>query len=130
MQNADLNRAGGTDLFALGQDRMQWLQARQNVLAGNIANANTPDYTARDVSPFQAALGEFDITPTATHANHIGAPNNGAQEIETESEQSIDGNQVTLDQQLEKVADVNDQQHMAVNIYSKYMNMFQTALGK
>lgn len=31
---------------------------------------------------------------------------------------------------MEQVADVNDQQHLAVNVYSKYLSMFQTALGK
>lgn len=130
MRNIDPTSAGGTDLFSLGRDRMNWLQARQQVLAGNIANADTPDYQAKDVSPFEAAMSEFDITPTVTQPGHIGYNASGTHTIETTSEQSLDGNQVSLDQQMEQVADVNDQQHLAVNVYSKYLSMFQTALGK
>lgn len=122
--------ASGTDLFALGRDRMNWLQSRQQVLAGNIANANTPGYQAKDIAPFDAAMSAFDLTPVVTHSNHIGGSHAGTHIIETESEQSLDGNQISLDTQMEQVADVNDQQHIAINVYSKYLSMFQTALGK
>lgn len=130
MRNTDTTSTSGTNLFALGQDRLNWLQARQQVLAGNIANADTPDYKPKDVSPFEAALGQFDITPVATQLGHFGVSTSGTSVREVDSESSLDGNQVSLDQQMEQVADVNDQQHLAVNIYGKYMSMFQTVLGK
>ncbi|GAD10979.1 flagellar basal body protein [Gluconobacter frateurii NBRC 103465] len=130
MRNTDTTSTSGTNLFALGQDRLNWLQARQQVLAGNIANADTPDYKPKDVSPFEAALGQFDITPVATQPGHFGVSTSGTSVREVDSESSLDGNQVSLDQQMEQVADVNDQQHLAVNIYGKYMSMFQTVLGK
>ncbi|GAN88798.1 flagellar basal-body rod protein FlgB [Gluconobacter frateurii M-2] len=130
MRNTDTTSASGTNLFALGQDRLNWLQTRQQVLAGNIANADTPDYKPRDVSPFEAALGQFDITPVATQPGHIGVSASGTSVREVDSESSLDGNQISLDHQMEQVADVNDQQHLAVNIYGKYMSMFQTVLGK
>lgn len=130
MRNTDTTATSGTNLFALGQDRLNWLQARQQVLAGNIANADTPDYTPKDVSPFEAALSQFEITPTATQPQHIGSLASVTHVQDVETEQSLDGNQVSLDQQMEQVADVSDQQHLAVNIYGKYMSMFQTVLGK
>ncbi|GBR54176.1 flagellar basal-body rod protein FlgB [Neokomagataea thailandica NBRC 106555] len=130
MKNIDTTAQSGTDIFALGQQRLQWLQTRQQVLAGNIANANTPDYAARDVSPFEASLSQFDVTPVATHAGHIGASASATSGQSIATEESLDHNGVALDQQMEKVAEVNDQQHFAVNLYGKYMSMFQTVLGK
>ena len=68
--------------------------------------------------------------PTATQPQHIGSSASVTHVQDVETEQSLDGNQVSLDQQMEQVADVSDQQHLAVNIYGKYMSMFQTVLGK
>ncbi|RYF10860.1 MAG: hypothetical protein EOO77_20625, partial [Oxalobacteraceae bacterium] len=39
-------------LFRLAEKRLNWVEQRQQVLAQNIANANTPNFKARDVSPF------------------------------------------------------------------------------
>ncbi len=43
-------------LFALASRQAEWLQVRQQVVTGNIANANTPKFHAKDVTPFQAVL--------------------------------------------------------------------------
>ncbi|AOX15878.1 flagellar basal body rod protein FlgB [Kozakia baliensis] len=121
----------GTDIFSLGRNRLAWLQERQQVLAGNIANADTPDYAPRDVSPFQAALGQFDVSLARTDEQHMNLGEDGSDiEVRPEAERSLDGNRVSLDHEMEQVATVNDQQHLVVNLYGKYMNMFQTALGR
>ncbi|CAA9227005.1 MAG: Flagellar basal-body rod protein FlgB, partial [uncultured Acetobacteraceae bacterium] len=44
------------DLLQLTERRMAWLEARQRVLAGNIANADTPGYQPRDVRSFASVL--------------------------------------------------------------------------
>src|ERR1044072_2825096 len=41
----------GVPLFSLLSGRMSWLSARQSVLAENVANADTPNYIARDLKP-------------------------------------------------------------------------------
>ncbi|MBR0558461.1 flagellar basal body rod protein FlgB [Neokomagataea anthophila] len=130
MKNIDTTAQSGTDLFALGQQRLEWLQNRQQVLAGNIANANTPGYAAQDVTPFSATLSQFDIAPTATQSGHIGSTTSHPAVQRIDTEESLDHNGIALDQQMEKVAEVNDQQHFTVNLYGKYMAMFQTVLGK
>lgn len=140
MLNADIamtrvgagqNTTGGTDLLALGQKRMAWLQTRQQVLASNVANADTPDYTPRDVTPFQPSLNADDITPVRTNPAHIGDGDGSAETMTRPSpERALDGNRVSLEHEMEQIADVSDQQHLVVNLYGKYMNMFQTALGK
>ena len=41
-------------LLDMAHQQASWLSARQSAVAANIANANTPDYQARDVTPFEA----------------------------------------------------------------------------
>ena len=45
-------------LFDLATKQAQWLSVRQSAIAGNIANANTPGYTADDVEPFEKVLDQ------------------------------------------------------------------------
>lgn len=121
----------GTDLLSLGDRRLAWLETRQQVLAGNLANADTPDYAPHDISPFQSALAAQEITPVRTNAAHFGVDDDNVETTtRATSEESINGNSVSIEHEMEEVANVNDQQHFAVNVYSRYTSMFQTALGK
>lgn len=85
---------------------------RLQVLASNIANADTPGYKARDLD-FQAAMraaaGRLGVdAPKTTHAMHIADPdlpsgNAGAARIyRTPLQASLDGN--TVDAQQEHAA--------------------------
>jgi Flagellar basal body protein len=58
-------------LFQLTSKQAHWLTVRQTVVAGNIANANTPGYAARDVAAFDAVLQETGARMAATHAAHF-----------------------------------------------------------
>ena len=53
-----MTAAPKTDLLALTERRMAWLENRQRVLAGNIANADTPGYLPRDVRSFASVRPE------------------------------------------------------------------------
>ena len=54
-------------LFDLASRQAEWLQARQEVVAGNIANANTPKFRAKDVTPFQAVLDNQNVSMAKTN---------------------------------------------------------------
>jgi flagellar basal-body rod protein FlgB len=43
---------------------------------------------------------------------------------------ALDGNTVSLDQQLTKVADTETTQALVTTIWKKYAGMFSTALGR
>jgi flagellar basal-body rod protein FlgB len=43
-------------LFELTSKQSHWLTVRQSVVAGNIANANTPGYATREVAAFEAVI--------------------------------------------------------------------------
>lgn len=95
---------------------------RQELLAGNIANADTPNYKARDLD-FSAALKSAILNsnqpatlgntmkPVATSPMHIGA-NNAATPADTTDIQyrgilqgSVDGNTVDMDVERNQFAD-------------------------
>ena len=125
---------GGSDIgiFKLAEKRLAWAAGRQQVLAQNVANANTPGYVARDVAPFSAALaqaGEAALSRTAP--SHMqGAASATAARLLRPTERAPDGNAVSLEDQLTKVADTSSTQELAITLYRKYQGMFRTALGR
>ena len=80
---------------------------RQQVLASNIANADTPGYVARDFD-FSAALknasGMNTAGPQKTNAQHMslgssGNPRDPAMAYAVQTQPSQDGNSVDLDRE-------------------------------
>lgn len=133
LQSASVQMAAsttGTDVLDLATQRMKWLQSRESVLAGNVANANTPGYSARDVPQFQGVLqNHLAVSLTRTDPGHITAASLQSSAAHVAGNTSIDGNQVNVESELEKIASTNDQQRLATNTYSTYMSMFSLALG-
>lgn len=80
---------------------------RQELLASNIANADTPNYKARDIdfkSALQSALGgtqSGSLALTQTDAGHLtgegGSPLAGAVRYRNEYQSAVDGNTVDMD---------------------------------
>jgi len=59
------------NLFDLASQQARWLSVRQSAVAGNIANANTPGYRAREVEPFESVLSNTRVSMAATHSDHL-----------------------------------------------------------
>ena len=96
-------------LFELTSKQAHWLSVRQSVVAGNIANANTPGYAAREVAAFDAVLEETGTRMAATHPGHIredplrGSVRSGsAQQIEVQPS----GNSVNLPDEMTKTGEI------------------------
>lgn len=126
--------AMNTDLFDLADRRLQWLGARQGVLAQNVANADTPGWKSRDLPAFADLLSRSVSTqagsPVRTNAMHLAgtAVSDGAKAAL--GERAPDGNQVSLDQQLEKIAQTDSDHEAVTALYHKYIGMFRLALGR
>lgn len=123
------------NLVNLAKNRMDWVARRQEVLAENIANANTPGYIPSDVKPFKAALTEtlLPIQPVATHAAHMRPEVRDPRVVvETKKtfESSPDGNAVVLDEQMAKLGDAKGAYDLAASLMQKQFKMIKTALGK
>lgn len=90
---------------------LELLAQRQQVLAGNIANADTPGYKAQDVD-FASALKQARVVQTAAHSAHLplpsgagGADGKAAVVFRAAEQPSIDGNTVDLDRERANFAD-------------------------
>ena len=102
-------------IFGLNQEALKIHSRRSEVLASNLANADTPGFQARDID-FKAALqraagSNSDSTLRTTHAKHLGSSGShpgriddvlGEMKFRTPSQPSLDGN--TVDPLQEKAA--------------------------
>lgn len=120
-------------LFDLAESRLAWADRRQAVLAQNVANADTPGWRPRDVAPFATVLADAaDIGLARTDAGHLAGtvdPDLLAGPAARPTGTEPDGNAVSLDQQLTKVADTETTQSLVTAIYTTYLGLFRTALG-
>lgn len=119
-------------LLDLAEQRLKWLGARQGVLAANVANADTPGWKSRDLKPFSGVLaGAMSNGPVQTDPRHLrGSMPDTAGTTLLHGEAAPDGNQVSLDQQLEKIAQTDSDHEAVTALYRRYVGMFKEALGR
>jgi flagellar basal-body rod protein FlgB len=119
-------------LFDLAEKRLAWVDQRQQLLAQNIANANTPGYQSKDLTPFAQALAQTAPGLVRTSAMHLAGPDNGTplDRKQRPNERAIDGNAVSVEEQLVKVAGTAGTHALVTNLYRKYMGMFHNVIGK
>ena len=130
-------------LFAMLRERMSWLNQRQGVLSQNVANADTPGYGARDLKApdFETLLRntakglETSSGLRTTNSKHIalqssaetgGFTDYAAPDVEA----SLNGNSVSLEGEMMKMADTQASYQAATNLYSKAVDMMRTAIGR
>ena len=115
----------------LAERKLEWIDARSRVLAGNVANADTPGYEARDVTPFASLVSSPALPLAVTDARDL--PGNAASDpvgtITDADEHSPDGNAVSIEQQMRLIAADDQDQSLVTTLYRKYVGMTQTALG-
>lgn len=125
------------DIPVLGalRTRMAYLSERQDVLAENIANANTPGYAAKDL----AALSFQDLLNgtarlAATDPRHFTGGPDGGRAFETRERPdaitALNGNSVSLETQMIKVAETQIAYATATGLYQKAVGLIRVALGR
>lgn len=126
-------------LFDLLTRRMAWLSQRQEVLAQNIANANTPDYTPQDLKPmpFVETMKRLaPVNPDLTSPLHMAGTVVRRPQAFREDEQrkryevAPDGNSVVIEEQMIKVAETQMDYQLVTNLYRKHVDMIKTAIGR
>jgi flagellar basal-body rod protein FlgB len=122
------------DLLKLSERRMAWLEARQRVLAGNVANADTPGYQPRDVRSFASVLSGATGAPglAATDPRHLASKHEAmsARPDRSAPDRSPNGNAVSLDREALKVAETDSAHALAATFHKRYLGLFRTALGR
>ena len=119
-------------LFALADRKLAWIDTRQQVLAQNVANADTPGWRAQDVKPFGALLAKPPITLAAADGMSLAGSEGGAAPgaVAQRTELAPDGNGVMLDRELTKIADTDTAHRLTVQLLTSYVGMFRTAIGR
>jgi flagellar basal-body rod protein FlgB len=118
------------------RERMSWLSARQNVLSQNVANADTPGYSAVDLKPvdFEKVLQQstqpaaFQGGLVVTDPHHIATTPSTSSGYQSTDAVDQTGNAVSTEEEMMKVADTQAQYQAATNIYAKAISMMRTAI--
>lgn len=117
----------------LADRRAEWASIRQATIAGNIANADTPDYKARDIEPFVADAGRTRLQLAVTRANHMALTPLQMHPSEVEEGEAWDvshsGNTVSIDEELTKSGETRRQHGMALTVLGAFHRMLMTSVS-
>jgi len=119
-------------LFGLSSQRAEWLSQRQAIVAENVANANTPGYLAKDVSPFESVLDTTSLQMSGTSAQHLVASAGrdfGVEEgRQTPWDVTHSGNSVSLEQEMLKAGEVSRDFSLDTSIAKAFHRMYLSTL--
>lgn len=130
----------GIPLFNMMKTKLSYMSERQGVLAQNVANADTPGYRAKDVTPpdFRKMVDAGgkpvrNLQMTATNPKHItGGSATGSYKVVERAktdEQNPNGNNVVIEEEMAKVAENQAEYQKVLNLYGKAIAMFKSATG-
>ncbi len=137
----DLN---GIPLFSLLQNKLGYLNERQKLIAQNVANSSTPGFTPRDLKPFDqqpgldkrasagvmAQVAQTDSGETiagSSRPRRDDQPKVYASMDAPDSESTLDGNQVVLEDQMIKMNEARMDYDAAISFYQKSLNLVRLA---
>jgi flagellar basal-body rod protein FlgB len=128
-------------ILSMLRTRLDWSQARQRILADNVANADTPNFRGRDLAPLKfddaplvapTAVSGVTLTRTASsHMEGVGLSQSPfANKYAPVYEVRPGGNAVHLEEEMMKVAANQMDFQTATALYTRSLNLIKTALGK
>ena len=123
-------------ILAMLRTRMEWHQERQRVLAENVANADTPNYQARDLAPpdFSRELSVASLGLDRTSPQHIAAEDFGGSQFATDAHARYEvrprGNSVTHEDEMMKVASNQMDFEAVTSLYTRSLALIKVAIGR
>jgi len=123
------------DIFQMASGLAKHASTRQETIAKNIANADTPEYRAKDIASFDETYNESatGTSMKSTRAGHLHG--NDTQSIpikfmDAPGPSSPNGNTVTLETEMMKATEVRHQHDLAMSVYKSSMNILRTSIGR
>ena len=124
-------------LVSMLKTRLHWHQARQKLLAENVANADTPGFKPKDLrapsfGPSGSSRSEgvaverTDVAHLALAAARPGESPQTAKAFEV----TPSGNAINLEEEMLKVSQNQSDYQLAASLYTKSMQMLRTAIGR
>ena len=143
----DLN---GIPLFAQLKNKLGYLSEREKMISQNVANASTPGFTPTDLKPFSdqpgmsaksnavvlaqpksaAGISGGSASTIAIPGNTKDASQAFVSEAAPDSETTLNGNQVVLEEQMLKMNQARSEYDAAIGFYQKSLSMLQLAIKK
>jgi flagellar basal-body rod protein FlgB len=121
-----------TPFFAILRERLGQLGQRQRLIAENIANASTPGYQPRDLdaSAFMRELDKHGLSVWRTDPGHMGIGGSLTPRVVTrpDSETTMDGNSVVLEEQTIRAAETRMQYETGLALYEKGLALLRLAV--
>ncbi|HMO07301.1 MAG TPA: FlgB family protein [Paracoccaceae bacterium] len=104
---------------------------RLEVVAGNLAHADTPGYRAADITPF-AEVWRSDASLRATRPGHLGGPQVPAAPERREDLRfgAPNGNTVSVEVEMVRAAEARQSHDMALSVYRAVSDITRAALGR
>jgi flagellar basal-body rod protein FlgB len=122
-------------ILSMLRTRMQWHQVRQQVLAENVANADTPNYRARDLAPldFSRELRTASLGLARTEPSHIAAQSGDGAQFEADATARYEirprGNSVSHEDEMMKVAGNQMDYEAVTSLYTHSLSLIKLAIG-
>ena len=123
-------------ILSMLRTRLDWAQQRQGVLAENVANADTPQFKPRDLTPpkFDSQTRPDPVRLATTESGHLPGLGDAAERFRSERKGRYDtvpsGNAVNLEEEMMKVASNQMDYQAAASLYSRSLALLKTAIGK
>ncbi|WP_119308942.1 flagellar basal body rod protein FlgB [Cohaesibacter haloalkalitolerans] len=118
-------------LMKLAKEHQNWLSVRENTIAQNVANANTPGYRAKDVEGFSTLFDKAHVRMASTQPGHMTAMAQATRSVDVEKSDSWDitysGNSVSLEQEMMKAGEVARDHTLTTNLIKSIHGMMMMA---
>lgn len=132
---------GDIPLFSMLRGRLGYLSQREKLIAENVANADTPGFSPKDLKPFSFAA-QMQAAGTAgmmkmSQPGHMQPKSAGGSGVRgapafksvkaNDSETTLDGNSVVLEEEMMKMSEARMNYDAAIGFYQKSLNMLRLA---
>lgn len=126
-------------LFSMIKGKLGYLSQRERLISENVANADTPGFMPKDLKPFSVQTGAGAqaggmLTPAKTNPGHLGLGGQTGGQSQTygpvdapDSETTLDGNRVVLEDQMMKMTEARLDYDTAIGFYQKSMDLLRLA---
>jgi len=123
-------------LFSALENKMDYVGARQAVIARNIANANTPGYKPMDLKKVNFARmvdQQSAVSMATTNPGHISSSSSNSGAFASQNQRSYyettpTGNSVVIEEQMLKMSQNSMDYNATTSLYKKMTQLINTAI--